>query len=192
MAILGRDQGDSDMWPTPTALRRHTVAVGVTAALVATAAADHVRPRDDLARYNHRTVTVVAAPAGDAAELADGTRVRLIGVADPAPAAAAWLAGHRRLTLLLPAAGTRDGDGAVRAYAFDDDGRCVNVDLVHAGLAYVDRRRADVMAGLLDPAEADARRKRVGLWDGLRFDQQPPWRQAWLAARAAEHRPPAP
>ena len=159
----------------------------ITAALLATAmiAADHLRPRDDWAGYNHRAATVAAVPAGDALQLDDGTRVHLLGICDPAPAATDWLTARlagRRVTLLLPPVGTRDAAGRLRAYAFDGAG-CLNVELVKAGLAYADRRGPDLLAGLTDPAEADARRHGRGLWAGLTFGQQPPWRQAWLRAR---------
>ena len=91
------------------------------------------------------------------------------------------------MTLLLPVAGVRDADGRLAAYAYAD-GQCVNVQLVHAGLAYADRRTPGPLDGLIDPAEADARRHGRGLWAGLRFDQQPPWRQAWLRDRSAGRR----
>ena len=174
--------------PALAHLRRHRVVVGTVAVAAVTIAVDHARPGDDWSRYDHRTVAVVAVPAGDTLQLGDGTRVRFIGVADPVPAAAPWLAAHPVVTLLLPAAGSRDADGCLRAYAFDGEA-CLNVELVHAGLAYAERRSADVMGGLIDPAEADARRKGRGLWAGLRVDQQPPWRRAWLAGR---RHPPTP
>ena len=168
--------------------RRRAVGGGVLLLALAAAVADHVvgRPADDWARYDHRTFTV-AAGDGDGVRLADGTAVRLLGVADPVPAAGDWLADHvvgRPVTLLLPTAGVRDR-GRLVAYVYPaDGGESVNVGLVRDGLAYADRRQADVMAGLIDVAENDARRKRRGLWDGLRFDRQPAWRQAWVKARA--------
>ena len=60
---------------------------------------------------------------------------------------------------------------------------CLNAAAVHDGVAYADRRSEDAMSGLLDAAEADARRKSRGLWADLKFDQMPAWRQAWLQAR---------
>jgi endonuclease YncB( thermonuclease family) len=158
--------------------------------LAITAGVDHLagRPGDDWARYNHRSVVVSAAPTGNAIRLHDGTTVRLLGIADPNPDAVPWLTanvvGHH-VTLLLPTVGTRDPAGRLLAYAYLDDVTCVNVALAHEGLAYADRRSADVMAGLIDAAEDDARRKKRGLWAGLRFDQMPAWRQAWLRARSA-------
>ena len=163
----------------------------VTATIGAAVVGDHLfeRAADDWTRYDHRAVTVAAVTAGDAVRLADGTPVRLLGITDPAPAATPWLGRRvsgRRVTLLLPAVGTRDPAGRLLAYAYADDGSCLNVSLVHDGLAYADRRGTDALAGLIDAAEADARRKGRGLWDDLRFEQMPPWRQAWLRAKAAK------
>ena len=163
----------------------------VTAACVAVAAtADHKfgRHGDDWSRYDHPTVAA-SASSGGALRLDDGTLVHLLGVTDPSPAAAGWLAGqlsNRPVTLLLPTVGTRDPAGRLVAYAFSsDDLTCLNVAIVRDGMAYADRRGTDAMAGAIDAAETEARRKRRGLWKGLRFEQMPPWRQAWLRSRMA-------
>ncbi len=178
--------------PVPAAARpprRRAAVLGTVGLVLASIVGDHAlgRPADDWARYDHRTFAV-AAVDGDGLRLGDGTAVRLLGTADPVPAAGGWLADHvvgRRVTLLLPTVGVRDG-GRLMAYVYPaEGGECVNVALVRDGLAYADRQQDDVMAGLIDVAENDARRKRRGLWDGLRFDQQPPWRQAWVKARSA-------
>ena len=153
--------------------------------LAASVVADHRfgRPSDDWGRYDHRTFDVSAATT-DSIRLADGTTVRLLGVADPVPAAAGVLADLHRVTLLLPTVGVRDGDGRLAAYVYPaEGGECVGVTLVRDGLAYADRRRSDPMSGLFDVAESEARRKGRGLWAGLRFDQMPAWRQAWLRSR---------
>ena len=146
---------------------RRRVFAAVALGLAATVAVDHARHGDGRAAYDHRTVTVGAVTAGDAIRLPDGTAVRLLGLCDPDPAAVPYLAGRlagRPVTLLLPAVGWREADGRVGAYVYDGPA-CVNVDLVRAGLARFDRRRPTVLAGLLGPAEADARRHRRG-WCG--------------------------
>ena len=171
-----------------TVTRRRRIAVAVAVFAAASVAVAHVGRRDDRARFDHHSFTV-AGVDGDVLLLDDGTRVALLGVADADPAATAWLAAQlvgRPVTLMLPTAGTRDAGDRLRAYAFDADLACVNVELVRAGLAYAERRTTDAMSGLIDPAETDARRHGRGLWAGLRFDQQPPWRQAWLKARHDE------
>ena len=172
-----------------TGRRRAAVAVAIAAVLIATVVADHRRHGDDRARYDHRAFAATAAVAGDVVRLDDGTDVRLLGVADPTPAAIRWLAAQvegRRLTLLLPPVGVRDADGRLAAYVFTaDDTVCLNAAAVRDGVAYADRRSADAMSGLLDAAEADARRKKRGLWAGLTFEQMPAWRQAWLRTRPA-------
>jgi hypothetical protein len=173
----------------PPWLRRHPLLA--TAGLVAVAAAaDHRfgRPADDWSRYDHRTFSAVAS-SGDAIQLDDGTPVHLLGVTDPTSDAAGWLArrvADRPITLLLPTIGTRDAARRLLAYVFSsDDLTCLNVAIVREGMAYADRRGDDAMAGAIDAAETDARRRRRGLWGGLRFEQMPPWRQAWLRSRAA-------
>ncbi len=171
---------------------RRTLIATAAAGLLATVLADHLFSHrgDDWSRYDHRTVTVAAVPTGDTLQLDDATRIRLLGIADPIPAAAERLTtavAGRRVTIMLPLVGTRDADGRLLAYVYADDGTCLNVTLVHDGLAYADRRGADVMAGLIDVAESDARRKHRGLWDGLRFEQMPPWRQAWLRGLRKPH-----
>lgn len=168
--------------------RRRTAAIAIGLLVLASIILDHWlgRPSDAWARYDHRTFAVQSVRT-DGVLLDDGTAVRLLGVADPSPAAADWLAGHavgRRVTLLLPTVGVRDTDGRLVGYVYVADD-CLNVALVKDGLAYADRRQADPLAGLIDVAETDARRKRRGMWDGLRFDQMPPWRQAWVRLRAA-------
>lgn len=176
---------------TPHRRRRLALSSMAVAVVAATVAVDHrwCRTGDDWSRYDHRSYRVTV-DAGDQVRLPDGTPVALIGVADPIPAATDWLTraiAGRPVTLLLPALGTRDASHRLLAHVYLPDNGCLNVAIVHEGLAYADRRGADVFASMINAAEADARRKQRGLWDGLRFEQMPAWRQAWLRRRATSH-----
>ena len=174
-------------------LRSHPFAATALVAVTAAVVVDHWIGScgDDWSRYDHGTFAATAV-SGDGIQLTDGTPVQLLGVSDPTGDAAAWLARQlsgRTVTLLLPSTGTRDPAGRLVAYAFmTDDETCLNAALVRDGMAYADRRVTDPMAAALDTAEAEARRKRRGLWNGLRFEQMPPWRQAWLRATSATKR----
>ncbi len=86
---------------------------------------------------------------------------------------------NAEVTLLLKSPETRNSLGRLEAYAYID-GSCLNGELVKAGMAFADRRQADVMSGMINPAEAEARKKKRGLWATLTFEQMPEWRRAWL------------
>ena len=140
---------------------------------------------DDWARFNHQTVRVVDILDGNSLRIESPSgrpdTVRLLGV-DGTPAAAAWMKDHAKnqaLTLLLQSPQTRDESGRLRAFVFLDN-QNVAVELVKEGLAYADRREATAMDGLIDPAEAEARKKKRGLWNGLTPQQMPQWRRDWL------------
>ncbi len=166
----------------PSRTRRRAVVAGVVAALAVWAVADHARQfrrgGDDWGRYDHRRVTVVAVPAGDELDVRSGDgppeAVHLTGLLAPprggrgADDARRFLsaAAGPTVTLLLETPATRDAAGRVRAYAYAADGSCLNVDLVKAGWATVDRRSPGPFDGLLRPAEADARRHGRGVWSG--------------------------
>lgn len=142
------------------------------------------------------------------------TPVRLAGVAAPelppatngAPAALAtksvgvahWFDESRRaladrvvgrdVLLRLPPLAQRSADGTVRAYLYLPGGPAdsVNESLVAGGDAYADRRMGHPYQKLFEQAESEARRKGKGLWKGVRDDEQPAWRQAWLKQLKAE------
>lgn len=135
-------------------------------------------PTDDRARYGDRAIRVDEVIDGDTAILADGTRVRYIGIDAPearpmpqcgaveATAANAARVEDRIVTLRLDPAETRDRFGRLLAYLGDEAG-IVNVDLVRAGVAcafpFGDTRlfRDEIAA-----AEAEARAAGRGVWSG--------------------------
>ena len=120
---------------------------------------------------------------GDTVLLADGRRVRLIGVNTPelgrdgrpdelyAQAAQRWLQQHAdgQQVYLLPGVESHDRYGRLLAHLYLADGRLAAEELVRAGLGYAlavgGNRR---LAACLFAAERDARQKHDRLW------QQPP------------------
>ncbi len=154
--------------------------------------------QNDWQTYDRRAFTVEKVTAGDRMTLAGGTCVRLLGAAAPEagkPGEAESLAYTRArlagqiVTVRLEPTQTRDADGLLLAYAYLTDGDNVNLDLIHDGHAYADRRVKHTFASSFEQAENEARRKPRGLWDGLRTNDQPTWRRDWLAAYLAKKQP---
>jgi len=139
---------------------------------------------DDWSQYDHHAVRVVAVITGDSLRIESGSgkmdTVKLLGIAG-LDSAQSWLHDKvvgRQVMLLLESPQTRDSAGRLRAFAFLDN-QNLSVELTKAGLAFADRREKTEMDGVIDPAEADARKKKRGVWATLKFEQMPAWRQAW-------------
>jgi endonuclease YncB( thermonuclease family) len=92
----------------------------------------------------------------------------------------------RSVIICLEPTQTRDAAGHLLAYAYLSDSDDLNFDVIRDGKAYADRRIKHTFASMFEQAENDARRKSRGLWDGLRLQDQPNWRQTWLKAYLAE------
>lgn len=75
---------------------------------------------------------------------------------------------------------TRDRSGRLLAIVYLSDTETLNLAVVRDGQAYVDRRFTSLVRPALARAEADARKAGRGLWQSVRDDQQPAWRQKWL------------
>jgi endonuclease YncB( thermonuclease family) len=130
---------------------------------------------DDWLRFDGRQAAFAGAIDGQTIAVRDKSGeivpVRLLGVAsfnerwDRRAVARLEdrLAGHT-LTLLLESTQTRDGDGRLLAYVFTEDSEPVSSQLVGEGLALDDRRVPFAFHAGVDQAEAQARRKHLGLW----------------------------
>ena len=129
-------------------------------------------------------------------------RVRLLGVDAPdagmvgeveATAYTRARLKDKPVTLRLEPTQTRNDEHELLAYVFLSDNDNLNLDLIRDGKAYADRRIKHTLASPFEQAETEARKKSRGLWDGLRTEDQPAWRQAWLKAffeqRRATSRP---
>lgn len=153
---------------------------------------------DDWATYDGRQFTIVTVVDGDTVNVADEagkrTRIRLIGVdapemdgpaywGDKATAYARQRLAGRSVTIKLDGTQSRDRHGRLLAYLYVTDSDNFNLGLVRDGQAYADRRHAHSLRSLFETAEAEARRKAVGLWKAVGDDQQPAWRRRWLEER---------
>lgn len=167
-----------------------------------------IRGGDDWTRYDRQHFVVQSVMAGDqiAIEPASGgavTIVKLLGVdthsvnsnaaTQPHWAVESYqalrdVAQGRRVLVALPGLAPRTPDGRLHAYIYlegDPPALSVNERLIADGNAYADRRREHPFHKQFDQAEQEARRKKRGLWQDVRDDQQPTWRQEWLKKLSA-------
>lgn len=161
------------------------------------------RHADDRTRYHNVVATIVHIIDGNTfdIDLPDGagraTRVRLSGIDCPevamhpgeidawfGPEARDYMQEHlegRPVRLALdPNRPTRDEEGRLLAFAYDAAGDMVNERLVADGMAYAygGASGENMFLTRFREVERRARRDRVGLWDGVRPNQMPFWRQA--------------
>ncbi len=141
---------------------------------------------DDWSRYDHQSFRISRINSGESIQISSRTgsieTIKLLGIAEPEGSATAWLNEHalnHNATLLLQSPQTRDASGSLLAFVFVDQTN-LSVELVKEGLAFADRREKTVMDGVIDPAEAEARKKKRGMWATLKSDQMPDWRKAWI------------
>ncbi len=127
-----------------------------------------------------RVVSVARVLDGDTFECTDGQRIRLLGIDAPElehsghPAEKCSRQSALLLTQLIDDRDVRlrlerrktDRYGRTLAWVFDSDDRCINREMLHAGMA---RLLADFglpqdLEPLLRSAEAEARVRRAGIW----------------------------
>jgi hypothetical protein len=145
---------------------------------------------DDFQRFDRQAADVVGRVGRQGTLLAldfDGDRV----VAKPAAAVATtgadrvtarWLAEvDHRVRLILPTAPTRDDDDVLLAFIFPESGgETLGERLIRDGVAFAERRFDHPFATTLHAAEADAIRRRAGVWQSLPNDPpMPEWRKRW-------------
>ena len=92
----------------------------------------------------------------------------------------------RNVTLMLDPVGWRNARGELLAYVFITDADNLNLDLIHDGQAYADRRTMHSLHAPFEAAEKEARGKKRGLWKDLKDEEQPTWRREWLKSRGFE------
>jgi endonuclease YncB( thermonuclease family) len=152
----------------------------------------------DARRFDHKSVIVTRAIDGDTIcvrvpDESTETTVHLLGVDAPDLLDAHWAVNaanytaartkDRSVTLRLDPIGWRNDRRELLAYVFITDADNLNLDLVHDGQAYADRRTGHSLHASFEEAEKDARAKKRGLWKELKDEEQPAWRREWLKTR---------
>lgn len=186
--------------------RRWWIRFGIGGALVllgATVLADHLGVfgdhGDDASRYDRVSAMVIRVIDGDNAVVrvdSDEVMIHLLGIDAPdmnfgdQQAREYWSTQARNyllermenkpITLKLDPRQMRDQFGRLLVYAYLSDTDNVNMSMVRDGYAYADRRVNHPLAGQFEAAEAEARRRRRGLWREITMHRMPAWRQHWL------------
>jgi endonuclease YncB( thermonuclease family) len=152
---------------------------------------------DDWTTFDRQPVTITNVIDGDTVESQSSSghheTVRLLGIDAPDVPDGYWSAESKQalterldgisVTLRLDSTQTRDTQGRLLAYLYRGDADNLNMELVRDGHAYAQRSEIHSMVRQFEQAEDEARGKRRGLWAEVRDDQQPAWRQRWLADR---------
>jgi micrococcal nuclease len=173
---------------------------------------DHVggaTSTDDWTRFDHQTFLVSRVVDGDTIHIrpvsgGDETVIRLLGIDAPemhdpqtghpahwAERATQYVrarAEGKTVSIQIEPIQTRDRYHRLLAYVWLADNDCLNLDLIHDGQAYADRRFRHSYRPQYEQAESEARRKQRGLWKDLTEAQMPPWRRVWLHSRDEETR----
>lgn len=179
--------------------RRRGLIFGLIALLAASLAdrfgCTHYRG-DDWEHYDKQSVEVIRVVDGDTVRVrrpdASEDTVRLLGIDAPehnahfgseSTAHLKEILEHHTVIVRLDATDTRDKYGRLLAYLNSSDSEHVNLSLVRDGYAYAHRMYPHALKRQFEQAEDEARNKKRGLWVELREDQQPAWRQKWLAEK---------
>ena len=153
---------------------------------------------NDWDQFDKHKFPVVRAVSGDEViVVAEGqeTLVHLLGVDAPDKGLAGEQSAFdytskrlkdREVILRLEPTQTRDSQRSLLAYIYVADNDNLNLDIIRDGKAYADRRFKHTLANSFEQAEADAHKKSRGIWNGLRDEDMPAWRQEWLRAFLAE------
>ena len=191
---------------------KRRLAIALVLALLTLSALDHVGlfgfRGSDRVRYDDAIATVVYVADGDTFDInmPDGrratTRIRLWGVDCPeishdagepdahfgresADFVQEHLTGRRVRIALDPNHTPRGKYGRLLAYVyFEDTGEMLNELLIEEGLAYADRRFKHALKHRFVKIEKRAMKQRVGLWETVKPEQMPAWRQRMDAAGA--------
>jgi micrococcal nuclease len=152
----------------------------------------------DRAAFDGKSFIVRQVLDGDTLDVAPAeggpaTRVRLLGIdaaemrhgSDDGPdhwagEAADWLrtvTAGKAVVLKLDPPRTRDRYERLLAYVYLSDDLNVNLEMVRLGHAYADWRFGHSFEAQFGQAEALARRRKLGLWEGVTRERMPPWRR---------------
>jgi endonuclease YncB( thermonuclease family) len=184
--------------------RRRTIRVAIALLLVSLTALiliDHAGGLgfrgNDWSRFHQKTFRVKQVLSADQFVLEDGTIVQLLGVTpalhEQADRGKTYLARRlegKDVALRLEPTQTRDSAGHLLAYVYFTDTDLINLDIVHDGQAFADRRTTYSLHQQIEQAENEARKKQRGMWKDLDWDDQPKWRQEWVKSLARRKSPP--
>jgi endonuclease YncB( thermonuclease family) len=151
---------------------------------------------NDWSRFHQKTVRVKQVLSADQFAIEDRTVVQLLGVTpalnEQAERGKTYLANRldgKNVTLRLEPTQTRDASGHLLAYVYFTDTDLINLDIVHDGQAFADRRVAHSLHQQIEQAENEARKKQRGMWKELDWNDQPAWRQEWVKSLARRKKP---
>ncbi|MFC1677843.1 thermonuclease family protein [Planctomycetota bacterium] len=159
---------------------------------------DIQNPSHDFEKYHSRIFTVINVVDGDTIDINipdgkyDSTRIRLWGVDTPetkhpetgvmyfGPEAAEFtkqMCLWKKVTIYLDKENTRGKYGRILAYAQLPDGKFLNEILLTQGYAYADTRFRHDFYYRYKQLESVAKSRKKGLWQQIRTEQMPMWRQ---------------
>lgn len=146
---------------------------------------------NDWATFHQKSISVTRVIQADRLLIADGTTVQLLGVTPADYGWADWgktylsnrLEG-KLITLRLEPTQTRDASGRLLAFVYSTDSDLINLDIVHDGQAFADRRVKYSLHQQIEQAENEARKKQRGMWKELDWNDLPKWRQDWVKSLA--------
>jgi endonuclease YncB( thermonuclease family) len=196
------EAGDSDQVLLKRSRRLRWISITIAGLFVASSIVDHTRvfgyvgnPQQS---FDGQQVIVSRVLSGDEMIVHrvgqdEAIPIHLLGVASPHGSAEHWAdqsqhyaearALNHTVTLHLDSIGWRDPRGELQAYAFLTDADNLNLDLIHDGEAYADRRNPHALHATFEAAENEARTKKRGLWRSVTKEQMPAWRQEWMKSR---------
>lgn len=162
---------------------------------------------NDWAAFDKKTFRVSRVVDGDTISIrrkGETVRIRLLGIDAPEMHAGTdeppdhWAVRAKQaltdmldgndVTLTLEQTETRDHYGRLLAYIYVGDMENVNLRLVKEGHVYADRRFNHSQSKQLSQAEAEARKKKLGLWKDVQENQMSAWRQRWLKRQRSDDR----
>ncbi len=188
----------ADLWPRTW--RRRPVALAIMLLIGLLIAWQRARAPGgtDHERYHNRTFTCISAVDGDTidVDIADtdhsSTRVRLWGVDTPelardgaaamhfGPQAAAFTRSHvegKPVRLVLSTGRSRDKYRRLLAYVYLDSEVMLNEEIIAQGYGYAERRFGHPWRERFVQLEQRAEKRRIGLWQDVKGEQMPAWRQ---------------
>ena len=179
------------------------ILLGLLVALILAGRHQEGQPAGDFQRYHQKQFRVYRVIDGDTIvlDIPDGresqTTVRLWGIDTPetkapgkpiayfGPEATAFtekMVSGQKVTVELQPENTRDKFGRLLAFVYTDDNKLLNEELLRSGHAYADDRWKHRFYFRFLQTENQARKKKLGLWEQVKFQDMPRHVQQRLGA----------